>query len=146
MEVTRDVILDLLPVYLMGEASPATRALVEDYLARDPELAARVRANDLGALEVAGAGLPAPLPELELRAFERTRRVIFWMRWLCALACVFTAASLSCHFSFDSRGRLTDAGFLLGNYPLALALCMAAAAGCWIAYFALRRTVRVVRR
>ena len=39
MEVTRNVILDLLPLYLAGEASPDTRALVEHYLETDPELA-----------------------------------------------------------------------------------------------------------
>ena len=39
MNVTREIILDLLPVYLSGEASPATRSLVEEYMKRDPELA-----------------------------------------------------------------------------------------------------------
>jgi hypothetical protein len=39
MEVTRNVILDLLPLYLAGEASADTVALVENYLEADPELA-----------------------------------------------------------------------------------------------------------
>jgi len=39
MEVTRSVILDLLPLYLADEVSPETRALVEEYLETDPELA-----------------------------------------------------------------------------------------------------------
>jgi len=43
MNVTREIILDLLPVYLSGEASPATRSLVEEYMKRDPELAQRIR-------------------------------------------------------------------------------------------------------
>ena len=43
MNVTREVILDLLPVYLSGDASPATRALVEEYMKQDSELAQRVR-------------------------------------------------------------------------------------------------------
>lgn len=43
MNVTREVILDLLPVYLAGEASPATRTLVEEYLKQDAELAQRIR-------------------------------------------------------------------------------------------------------
>ena len=38
MRVTRDVIYDLLPAYFAGEASVDTRALVEDFLATDPEL------------------------------------------------------------------------------------------------------------
>ena len=39
MEVTRDVILDLLPLYIAGEVSDDSRALVEGYLETDPALA-----------------------------------------------------------------------------------------------------------
>jgi phage tail protein X len=39
MEVTRNVILDLLPLYLAGEVSADTTALVENYLKADPGLA-----------------------------------------------------------------------------------------------------------
>jgi hypothetical protein len=38
MEITRSVILDLLPLYQSGEASADTRAIVEEYLRRDPTL------------------------------------------------------------------------------------------------------------
>ena len=38
MKVERDVIIDLLPVYFSGEASAATRALVEGCFQEDPEL------------------------------------------------------------------------------------------------------------
>ena len=43
MNVTREVILDLLPLYLAGEASTQTRALVDEYLAQDPDLARLAR-------------------------------------------------------------------------------------------------------
>ncbi len=39
MEITRNVILDLLPLYLANEVSVDTRALVEKYLETDSELA-----------------------------------------------------------------------------------------------------------
>ena len=39
MKITRNVILDLLPIYVAGEASADTRALMESYLASDPEAA-----------------------------------------------------------------------------------------------------------
>ena len=39
MTVTRDVILDLLPLYLSGEASSETRELVKEHLDNDPDLA-----------------------------------------------------------------------------------------------------------
>ena len=58
-ELPREVLLDLLPAYASGEASAATRALVEAHLAKDPELARRLR--EASALPRAGAGLPAEL-------------------------------------------------------------------------------------
>ena len=39
MAITRDVILDLLPLYLSDEASDDSRTLVEEHLDNDPELA-----------------------------------------------------------------------------------------------------------
>lgn len=39
MAVTREVILDLLPLYLSDEASTDSRALVKEHLDSDPELA-----------------------------------------------------------------------------------------------------------
>ena len=55
MNVTREVILDLIPLYLAGDASPATRALIDEYLRQDPELAERVRslsADNLTAMRI----------------------------------------------------------------------------------------------
>src|SRR5215470_4374411 len=37
MKISRDVIYDLLPGYFAGEASPDTRALIEEYFDTDPE-------------------------------------------------------------------------------------------------------------
>lgn len=135
MEVTRDVIQDLIPVYLEGEASPATRALVEDWLGRDPELAARVRAG-------ADAGLPgpapAPPPDLELRAVARTRSVLVRMRWLFALGWVFTAAGSSMRLTF-ADGHLSGVYLALAGHPFVLAGCLGLGALFWIGYFRLRR-------
>ena len=39
MKVTRDVVKDLLPIYLADEASADTRSIVEEWLRTDPELA-----------------------------------------------------------------------------------------------------------
>jgi len=38
-KITRNIIIDLMPLYLAGEASQDTRELVEDYLKNDKELA-----------------------------------------------------------------------------------------------------------
>ncbi len=39
MKITRNVILDLLPMYLANEVSSETHTLIEKYLETDPELA-----------------------------------------------------------------------------------------------------------
>ena len=39
IKITRNIILDLMPLYLAGEASQDTRELVEEYLKNDKELA-----------------------------------------------------------------------------------------------------------
>ncbi len=67
MNVTREVILDLLPVYLSGEASPATRALVEEFMKQDSELAQRIRLQ--GAENFAKVA-PSALPPDLVRAFK----------------------------------------------------------------------------
>jgi len=45
MKITRDVITDLLPVYLSGEASADTKALVDSFLKDDPEFAKLIDEN-----------------------------------------------------------------------------------------------------
>jgi hypothetical protein len=82
MEVTRKVILDLLPLYLADEVSEDTRALVENYLESDPELADI--ANRSAAVELQG-NIPVPLTEEdEMKTYRRTR----WMIFLFALIVV----------------------------------------------------------
>jgi hypothetical protein len=53
-EITRDIILDLLPLYLAGEVSEDTSNLVKKYLAEHPELAeiARQGANSLNTIPI----------------------------------------------------------------------------------------------
>jgi len=87
MNVTREVILDLLPLYLAGEASPATRALVEEYLKQDSELAQRVREQSAADFATTTA---TPSPDLELKSLRRTRALITWQKWLFAFAICFT--------------------------------------------------------
>src|SRR5215510_7887042 len=97
MKVTREVILDLLPLYLAGEGSPATRALVEEYLKNDSELAERVRTLGVHALEVAATKLG---PDLELDALRRTRRRLGQLRWLLGMGLAFTALALAMEMRF----------------------------------------------
>lgn len=88
MNVTRDVISDLWPLYAAGEATADTRALVEAFLAGDPEFARTLNAN----VELPVQG-PPPAPDVEARALQRTRDLVrgnAWMRGVRLMALVFT--------------------------------------------------------
>lgn len=74
MEITRDVILDLLPLYVADEVSVDTRALVERYLETDPELANIAEQSTAMALS---EETPIPLTkEDEMEAYEEAKRLI----------------------------------------------------------------------
>ena len=136
MNVAREVILDLVPLVLSGEASPASCALVEEHLREDPELAERVRV--LGAEGLApGAAVELP-PDLELRSLRRTRRLLTVQRWLFALGIAFTAVSLGMRFELR-QGQIRDFHFLLGDDPLRFGLLLAAGLALLAAYVAIRR-------
>lgn len=141
MTVTREVILDLLPVYLAGEASPATRALVEQFIQQDPELAQRIR---LQWAEGLASAVPSALPpDLELRSLRRTRSLLGWQKWLFGLGIFFSAFSLSFQFSYGD-GRVTEFHFLLQDYPLQLGTCVTLGIACWVGYYWIRRRLRTV--
>lgn len=73
MEITRNVILDLLPLYSADEVSADTRALVEKYLETDPELANV--AKQLTAMEKPG-DIPVPLSQDDkMKAYKKARRL-----------------------------------------------------------------------
>jgi hypothetical protein len=74
MEVTRDVVFDLLPLYLADEASSDTRALIESFLETDPELASIVQ-------QQAAAGIPKDVPvplakEDQMEAYKQAQRIL----------------------------------------------------------------------
>src|SRR5689334_11531795 len=93
MNVTKDVIQDLVVVYLSGEASADTRRLVEEYLAQDPEMAERVKGAQSFTVPQA-----APPPSLERRALDRTRQLLGRRNLLLWLALFLSYLPLS--FSF----------------------------------------------
>ena len=88
MNLTRPVILDLWPIYLAGEASPETRALVEEFLARDPALARSLR-DPRDPLATA-AEPPALEADHELRTLKRLKRRLYGYPWLLQLALIFS--------------------------------------------------------
>ena len=136
MNVTREVIVDLLPVYLSGEASPATRSLVEEYMKQDAELAQRVRSQ-----WTENFARLAPPPELELRSLRRAHHLLALQKWLLGLGIGFIACSLSFGVTYED-GRFRGGHFLLVDHPLGYGTCMALGLACWIGYFIIRRRLR----
>ena len=91
MKVTRNVIEDLLPLYLADEVSADTRTLVEEYLETDPELANM--AQDLAKTELPG-DIPVPLTkEDQMEAYKEARRLMFLRTVILAIT---IATTLSC--------------------------------------------------
>jgi len=72
--VPRNVILDLLPAYIAGEAREESRALVEEFARNDPQIARLIRT---GKLEPAVISLKMAMPDdLEMKTMKRVRRSI----------------------------------------------------------------------
>jgi hypothetical protein len=124
--ITRDIITDLLPVYLSGEASPDTKALVESYMKTDPEFAQLIKTE---AKVILPNNLPNPAKEQELKALHETKRRIRHRSWHMFFAIFFTVFALS--FRFDQEG-------MHWTWQLSPMLCSTLGAlgiAFWILYF-----------
>jgi hypothetical protein len=87
MDITRNVILDLMPLVLADEASDDTRRLVELYLKQDPEFARLVEKS--ASLDLS-AEIPTPLTEEDqMEAYKQAQRLIFWRTVVIAILIAF---------------------------------------------------------
>jgi anti-sigma factor RsiW len=133
MTITRDIIIDLLPLYASGEASADTQRAVSEHLKTDPSLAALLRA--LQGEAPPAAAVPAGL---ETEAINRTRRVIRQRSWLFGLALFLTLLPLSFGFLEDPR---RGTFFMLRDVPYS-ALVWVGAAALWVRYARLSRQLK----
>lgn len=107
MNVTRDVIRDLLPAYFAGEASQDTRLLVEEYFRQDPEFERLARE---GAATLDSLGKIQDLPPDQAReksaldkvqsGLRRQRRLFGW-----ALSLTLNAILVGFSFQISSDGH-----------------------------------------
>lgn len=87
MKITRDVIQDLLPLYLANEVSADTRALVEAYLEGDPEFAGQIKEYEIDPTQTE---IPVPLTqEDELEAYQKAKH---WLAVRTIILAIFIAA------------------------------------------------------
>jgi hypothetical protein len=90
IEITRNIILDLLPMYLANEVSEDTKDLIEKYLETDRELANMVKhSTEMGLPK----DIPIPLTRDDnLRAFKRAKRRILLRTVILAAVTIFIMA------------------------------------------------------
>lgn len=140
MNVTREVVTDLLPIYFSGEASAETHALVEEFFRQDPEFEriARSAAKPLESLRVAawpGVLSRSPEAEREKRGLEDVRYELHRRKWWFALALFCTFIPLAFVYS---HGQFT--WVMARNRPWDAVIYWSVAALFWFFYFArLRR-------
>jgi hypothetical protein len=82
--IPRNVILDLLPVYIAGEASKESRALIEEFAQNDPQIARLIKSRNLEP-----GSIPAdisPPEDLEMKTMKRIRSSIRRQMWYVSLA------------------------------------------------------------
>jgi anti-sigma factor RsiW len=140
MKITRNVLTDLLPAYLSGEASQDTRSLIEQFLLSDAEFARHVEEQKHALSEqerLLRAGKTELTREHEVETLARTKAMLERRRRLLAVALMFTAFPLS--FAFDSGGIRF---LLVREQPILVVLCWGMAAFFWVLHFRTQRKLR----
>ena len=125
MNVTKEIINDLIPLYAANECSADTRALVEEFLQRNPHQVEELR-------RVRAISVPQAVPSAksldEVRSFREARRRLRRRSWLMAFAIFFSLAP----FAFVwTDGRVW---WLLREAPASAIVYAALGVGCWIIY------------
>lgn len=132
MNVTKNIITDLLPLYYAEECSEDTKHLVEDYLQKNPELK-----------EQAKYFLQNPLPNQvpqslnkndEMKSLVKTRKLLKVRSYVMGFAILCSLAP----FSF----RFTEGKFswtILTESPVTALIYGIIAIICWAVYFTLKR-------
>jgi heme/copper-type cytochrome/quinol oxidase subunit 4 len=131
MNVTRNVMNDLLPVYFSGEASADTRTLVEEYFRENPEFERMARGSARSLEMLQSAVAVAPEAKKEKRDLESVHKAVWRHKLHFGLALFFTFAPLAFVYS---KGHLE--WMMVRNQPWGAAIYWLAAAMFWILYIA----------
>ena len=87
MEVKREMVIDLLPLYLADEVSAETRAMIDEYLKQDEELRKMVQDTKLAEFKTE---IPVPLnKEGMMEAYREARKYAYLKSvWVTLIICV----------------------------------------------------------
>jgi ferric-dicitrate binding protein FerR (iron transport regulator) len=137
MNVTKEVITDLFPLYLANECSADSRALVEQYLRQNPNEEAQLR-------RIMGTSALSRAPQLagseELRALCQARSRLRRQSLVLGLAIFFSLLP----FSFLATGERVY--WLLRESPGTAVVYGAIGVACWGVYFVLRARSRILSK
>ena len=129
MNITKDVINDLFPLYLEKECSADTRTLVEEYLLHNPQHAEELRR----VMSVSLPGAVPPAKDLdETRSLREARRLVRRRSWVLAFAIFFSL--VPCSF-VAADGRTW---WLLRDAPGSALVYATFAVATWIVYAVMR--------
>jgi hypothetical protein len=109
MNVTREVIHDLWPLYAADEASADTRALVEEFLRQDAEFADLLRGQ--GEESLLRNEVPKLSPDREAQALRRTKRLLHGRDWFLFFAIMFSCFAFGRIVS-DTSWDVSPANFI----------------------------------
>ena len=141
MNITREVMTDLLPVYFSGEASEDTKQLVEIYFRENPDFERIARTAAMPLEQLRGTAPVRAEAEREKCDLQWARKEFFRRRVVFGVALFFTCAPL---MTVYGNGRLVWAAFLNNPWQLALFWCVAGLF--WFQYVARlsRRTTAMI--
>jgi ferric-dicitrate binding protein FerR (iron transport regulator) len=135
MNVTKEVITDLFPLYAANECSQDSRALVEQYLKDNPHHAEELR-------RVMNTPLPGGTAQLagseEVRSLREARRRVRRQSWLMGLAIFFSLLP----FSFLVTGGKIY--WVFRESPGTAAVYALIGIGCWGLYYVLRSRSKIL--
>ena len=134
LQITENIITDLLPLYYSKHASADTLVLVDEYFEKHPDFASEHRVS-----------LSLKTPKLEVPdeiKILKTTRFYLKMRSLLFFSAIFTSAI---PFAFGDVSWIEEEGihWLWENTPEVAVLSAIAAIVCWILYAILHRNLRV---
>jgi hypothetical protein len=131
MNITREVVTDLLPIYFSGEASTDTKSLVEEYFSDNPDFERMARGAGT-PLETLRTAVPVSAgSEREKRDLESVRCGLDRRKWLFGLSLLLTLSPLLFYFTHGHPGSLT-----VGDALWEAAFDWSMAALFWFLYFA----------
>ncbi len=123
--VPRNVILDLLPAYIAGEASRESRAIIEEFAENDTQIAEIIRTGKLDPVPISRK-ISVP-DDLEMKTIKLVRKSIRRRMWYVALAtaAVLMAPLMAMQFTDEVNWGIFDfvvMGILLFSTGLIYAL------------------------